>query len=88
MVVLELLGSAAVGFGDGHAHGIGHGVGVKNRLAVKVARGAAHGLDERARRAQKPFLVGVENCNQGNLRQVQSLAQEIDPDEHVEFPAA
>jgi hypothetical protein len=53
-----------------------------------VARGAADGLDERARRAQEALLVGVEDGHQGHLGEVEALAQEVDAHEHVELPAA
>ena len=64
LVVGGLNGAAAIGFVDGLAHGVGHSVGVEDGAAFKMARGAAHGLDERAGGAQEAFLVGVENGDQ------------------------
>ena len=50
-----------------------------------MARGAADGLDQRAFRAQEALLVGVKDCDQRHFRQIQSLAQQVDADQHVEF---
>ena len=47
----HLLRAPAVGLADGGLHRVGHLVGVEHRLAVDVARRAADGLDERARRS-------------------------------------
>ena len=63
-------------------------VGVHDDLAVDVARRAADGLDQRARRAQIAFLVGVENRDQRDLRQIEALAQQVDSDQHVEVALA
>ena len=50
-VVLRLEGSAADGLCQGPLHRAGGNIGVENRLAFDIARGPAHGLDERAGRA-------------------------------------
>ena len=42
------------------------------------------GLDERALRAQEAFLVGIEDGDERDLRQVEAFAQQVDADEHVE----
>ena len=63
-------------------------VGVEDGAAFKVSRGAAHGLDERAGRAQEAFLVGVENGDERDFGQVEAFAEQIDTDEGVEFAFA
>ena len=63
-------------------------VGVEDRLAVDVARGAADGLDQRALGAQEALLVGVEDRHQRHLGHVQALAQQVDADQHVELAEA
>ncbi len=57
-------------------------------MPVDVARGAAHGLDERRLGAEEALLVGVEDGDERDFRQVEPLAQEVDADEHVELAAA
>ena len=79
--------AAPLGLVDRRPHGVGHHVGVHDDAPVDVARRAARGLDQRARRSQKAFLVGVENRDQRHLGQVQPLAQQVDADEHVEDAA-
>ena len=83
-VVRDLLGTAAFGLADGRRHRVGHLVGVQDGAAVDVARRAADGLDQRPLGAQEAFLVGVEDGHQADLGQVQSLAQQVDADQHVE----
>src|SRR5438477_402457 len=61
------------------------GVGVEHGAAVEMARRAAHGLNERAGGPQETLLVGVENRHERHLGQVQSLAQQVDADQNVEF---
>src|SRR3954454_7983301 len=85
LVVGHLLLSPAVGLLDRLLHGRGDGVGVHVHLAGDVARGAADGLDERCARPEESFLVGVEDRDERQLRQVETLAQEVDADEHVEL---
>ncbi len=84
-VVRALDLAAASGLLDGPLHRGRHGVGVHDDAAVHVSRGAPDRLDERARTAEKPLLVRVEDRDERHLGQVEPLAQEIDPHEHVEL---
>ena len=88
LVVGQLLGPAALGLVDAGLHGAGHAVGVHDHPAVDVAGGAAAGLDQGAGRAQEALLVGVQDRHQRDLRQIQPLAQQVDPDQHVELAQA
>ena len=58
-------------------------VGVQNRLALKVARRAADGLDQRSVGTQKTFLVGIQNGHQRHLRQIQAFAQQVDAHQDI-----
>ena len=49
-----------------------------------VARGTADGLDQRGRRAQEAFLVGVQDADQRHLRQVEAFPEQVDADQDVE----
>ena len=53
-------------------------------LPVDVAGGAADGLDQGGPRAQEALFVGVQDGHQGDFRQVQPFAQQVDADDHVE----
>ena len=70
---------------DAALHRAGDPVGVEDRAAVHVARRAADGLDQRAVAAQKAFLIRVENRDERHLGQIESFAQQVDADEHVEL---
>ncbi len=63
----------------------GHIVRVHDGPAVHVARGAADRLDQRAAGAQEAFLVGVQNRHQRHLREIETLAQQVDADQDVEL---
>ena len=82
-VVVFLLLAPAVGLVDRLLHRVGDLVGVHDRRAVQMARGAADGLDQRLLGAQEAFLVGVQDRDQADLGQVQTLAQQVDADDHV-----
>ena len=58
-------------------------VGIHDDRAFDVPRRAPDGLDQRAFRAQEALLVGVENRDQRDLRQIEPLAQQVDADHHV-----
>ena len=85
--MLEVVGvldrAPSVGLGGREPDGVGHLVGVENGQAVHVARGAPDGLDERGLRAEKAFLVGVQDSHAGAFRKVETLAQQVDADDHV-----
>ena len=88
LVVLLLDGAAAVGFADGAAHAVGVDVGVEDGSAVEVARGAAHGLNQRAGGTQEAFFIGVQDGDQRYFGQIQTFAQQIDAHQDVDFAAA
>ena len=67
---------------------MGDGVGEKHDLAIDVARGAAGGLDQRGLAAEKAFLVGIEDADERDFRQIEAFAEEIDADENVELGRA
>jgi len=88
LVVGDLLGAAPLGLLNGRGHGRGGGVGVHVHLARDIAGGAPNGLNEGGGRAQEALLVRVQNGHQGDLRQVQALAQQVNAHQHVELPQA
>ena len=57
-------------------------------MPAGVAGGPTDRLDERGLPAQEPLLVGVEDGDERDLREVEALAQEVDPDEDVVLPQA
>ena len=87
-VVGELFGTAALGFVEGSLHALGDRVGVEDHAAVGVPGGATDGLDQRRGRAQIAFLVRIEDRHQSALGNIEALAQQVDPDQHVVDPQA
>ena len=82
-IIFELLFAPAIGLGERALDRSGDRVGVENHPAVDVARGAADRLDQRGLRSQESFLVGIEDRHQPAFRDIEPLAQQIDPDQHV-----
>src|SRR3546814_4239977 len=58
-------------------------VAIEDHAAFHVAGRAPDGLDQRGFRSEEPLLVGVQDGDQPAFRNVQSLAQQVDADEHV-----
>ena len=82
-------------FGDGEEllDALSLHVGIEDDHAVEVARGASGGLDEAGGAAGLAFLVRVRNGDEGNFRQVEAFAEEVDatstsnsPLRRVRFP--
>ncbi len=84
LVVLFLYAAAALGLLHGFPHGIADAVGVHDDAAVDVSRSPPDGLDQGGRGAQEADLIGIQDADEGNLGQVESLAQEVNTDQHVE----
>src|SRR5207237_8126801 len=78
---------APVGLIDGTFHRIGHPVRIQDCPAIDVARSPADSLNERIARPQESFFIRVENGDERYLRQIESLAKQINADQHVEFTA-
>ena len=76
--------AAALGLVHRAAHRGRDRIRVQHDHAVLITRGAADGLDERGLRAQEALLVRVQDCDKRHLRDVQTLAQQVDADQHVE----
>ena len=66
----------------------GDPIGVEDHATIDIARGAADRLDQRGFGAQESFLVGIEDRDQPAFGNVEPLAQQVDPDQHVVDPQA
>ena len=77
--------ATTAGLLDAPLHRAGDAIGVEDRAAVDVSRRAADGLNQRAIAAQESFLIRVENRDERHLGQVETFAQQVDADEHVEL---
>ena len=53
-------------------------------MSVRVSCRPSDRLDQRSLRPQEALLVRVQNRNQRDLRNVQSLPQKVDSDQHIE----
>ena len=87
-VVCFLHRAASFRFRNGALHGAGHVVRVHDNRAVLITGGAADCLYHRRFAAEEAFLVGVQNGHQGYFRHVETFAEQVDSDEHVEHAGA
>ena len=87
-VIGLLLLAPAVGLADAGRHGGRDRVGIHDHLALGVAGGASHGLDQAGLRAQETLLISVQNRHEADLGDVQTFAQEVDAHQHVKGPGA
>ena len=53
-------------------------------MSLCVTCGTSNGLDQGCLRTQKALLICIENCNKGDLRNIQSLPQKVNTDKHIE----
>src|SRR5918993_748950 len=84
-VVGDLLLAAALGLLDRARHRGSDLVGIHVHLARHVARRAPDRLDEAAAGPEESLLVGVEDRDEGDLGEVEALAEQVDADEDVEL---
>ena len=82
-VVLLLHGPAPVGLVDRPPHRVGHHVGVHDDPPVDVPGRPPDRLYERGLRAQKSLLVGVQDRHEADLRQIESLPEQVDAHDDV-----
>ena len=85
LVVGVLNAAAAIGFADRVVHRGRHLVGIHDHAALSVSGGASDRLDQAGRTAEEALLVGVQNGDQRDLGQIQTLAQQIDADQNVKL---
>ena len=83
LVIGDLLGAAAIRFRNGAFHAACDAVSIHDDTAIRIARCPSDGLNERGFRTQKALFVGVQNCDKPTFRNVQSFAQQVDPDQNV-----
>ena len=83
-VILLLDCPTAAGLFNCRLHGIRHVVGIHNNMSLCVTCGTSNGLDQGCLRTQKALLIRIENCNKGDLRNIQSLPQKVNTDKHIE----
>src|SRR3990167_796599 len=78
--------SAPAGLVDGPFHRLGYGIRIENYGPVDMPSRTADRLDKRTFGAKKSLFISIQNAHQRDLREVQSFAQEIDPDQDVKRP--
>ena len=76
-IVGHLDGAAALGLGDGAVHAVGDDIRVHDDKALGIAGRAANGLDQAGLAAQEALLVGIQDGNEADFRQVQTFAQQV-----------
>ena len=84
LTVVRLLNfAAAVRLINRHTHRIRHLIGVHVHLTGYITRRTTNGLNQRRGRTQEAFLIGIQNRNQRHLRQVQTLTQQVNTNQHI-----
>ena len=83
-IVRGLLSPPAVGLVKTALHCRGHLVGVEDRVSVDVSRRPADHLYEGCLASKKSLVVSGHDGDERDLRQVDTLAHEINPDEAVD----
>src|SRR5262245_41120846 len=84
-VIRQLLVAAIIRHREELLNALRLHIRIENDLSVQVPRRTTGGLDEAGLTAQKPLFVSIQNRDQRYFGQVESLAQQVDSDEHVEL---
>jgi len=63
-------------------------VGIHDDLPGRVPSGAPAGLDERLSDLREALLVRIEDCHEGDFRDIEPFPQEVDPDKDVKISQA
>ncbi len=87
-VVILLLFPPAVRLVNRPAHRIGDLISVHDHLSMHVPCCPANGLDQGRIGTQESFLIRIQDRHQRYFGQVQSFTQQVDPDDHIEYPKA
>ena len=82
-IVSQLFFASTSSFLHRLPHAIRHPIGIEDHLTVHITCCTTCCLCQRAMRAQEPLLIGIQNSNQRNFRQIQTLAQQIDANQHI-----
>ena len=53
-------------------------------MPLHVSGSTSDGLDQGCLRPQKAFLIRIQDGYEGYLRDIQTLTEEIDPNQHIE----
>ena len=87
-VIRLLNGATAQRLSNGPLHGGGHAVRIHNHLTVGVAGGAADGLHQAGLGPKEALFVRIQDRHQAHLRNIQSLTQQVNSHQHIEFAQA
>ncbi len=82
-VVGELLFPSSSRFVDRGLHAVGDDIGVENHFGVDVSRRSANCLNQAGCASEESLLVGIENCHQRNLGEIESFTEQVDADDDV-----
>ena len=87
-VVGNLLVAPALRLVQRLSHRLGDRVGIHDDVALDVARCPADDLDERPVGAQVALFVRIQDADERDLRQVETLPQQVDADHDVNLAGA
>ena len=57
-------------------------------LTGDIPRGSPNSLNQGGGRAEETLFVCVKNRHKGYLREVETLPEQVDPNEHIKYPGA
>ena len=83
LIILLLDSPTAAGFFNCCLHGIRHIIGIHDNMSLCVTCGTSNRLDQGCFGTQEAFLIGIQNRNKRNLRNIQSLAQKVNTNQHI-----
>ena len=81
IVLLDL--PSAVRLRDSRAHGICHIIRIHDNMSFRITRCTPNRLNQGSLGTQEAFLIRIQNRHQRNLRNIQTLTQQIDSHQYI-----
>ena len=83
LIIRLLKAAAAVGFRNRPIHAFCHDIGIHNDAPLGISCRTPNGLNQRGFGTQEALLICIQNGNQTDLGDIQTLTQKVDADQHI-----
>ena len=83
-IIFHLDLTTSVGLIQCFPHGVRDGVRIHDDMAFRITGRTADSLDQGSRTSKESFLICIQNGHQSDLRNIQTLSQQVDTYQYIE----
>ena len=83
LVVLLLNGTSSVRLTNGLIHGICYFIRIHNNMSICITCRTSDCLNQRCFRTKESFFICIQNCHQGNFRNIKTFSQQVDSHQYI-----